>query len=378
MKKPWWTRTGLLARLNRRVVRRGKSPQQRCQRQMRIEPLEVRKYLSAVIDVQPLTVTAGQVGDLQVTITGQISAPQSVNFAVADGTAVQGNDYFVPPVVTTLTFQPGQTVPDLVPVFTEIDPAATANKSFTATVSNPTGDLTLGTSRAVCTIVEPGPGGQAQSGSTPTIPGQPGGSGVQPLVSSPTITLTGPGSVNEGTSAAFFVSLSQTTSSTVSIWYQTLNGTASVGVNYTSVSGVTTIAAGHSTAYIYVPTIDDHIYETNEGYFWLDLTSASGATLPAPPSVSASIQNIDPLPSVTISGPAATVLEGNSASFQLTLTDRSNTPTTIYYKTLNGTASPGYNYTSVNSSVVISAYSSTAWVAVPTADNPVYETNGEY
>ncbi|MGA2258070.1 MAG: hypothetical protein ABSG53_25680, partial [Thermoguttaceae bacterium] len=40
--------------------------------------------------------------------------------------------------------------------------------------------------------------------------------------------------------------------------------------------------------------------------------------------------------------------------------------------------SPGYNYTSVNSSVVISAYSSTAWVAVPTADNPVYETNGEY
>ncbi|MGO9108944.1 MAG: Calx-beta domain-containing protein [Thermoguttaceae bacterium] len=341
-----------------------------------MEPLEPRKLLTAVINVQPMTVTAGHVGDLQVTIDGEISAPQTVNLSVVDGTAVQGSDYFVPPADATLTFQPGQTVPDLASIFTVIDTTATANKTFTAVISNPTGDLTLGnSSQAACTIVEPGPGAQIQAG----LPTKPTGMGVHPLVSSPSLTLTGPGSVNEGSQAAFLVTLSQPTSAAVSVSYKTLNGTASAGVNYTSTSGTGVIPAGSSTAWIYVSTIDDHIYETNEGYFWLDLTSASGASLPSVPSVSAWIQNIDPLPSVALSGPG-TVLEGNNAaSFQISLIpDRSNTPITVYYKTQNINASPGYNYTAQNSFVVIPAYGSTAWVTVPTFDNPVNETNGEY
>ena len=378
MKKPWWTWSGLLARLNRRVIRRGRSPQEKAQRRLRMEGLEPRKLLSGVVNVQSLIVPAGQVGDLEVTITGQISAPQTVSFSTVDDTAVQGSDYFVPPVAATLTFQPGQTAPDLVPVFTAIDPAATANKTFIAAISNPTGDLTLGdNSQATCTITEPGPDTQVQWGITPAAPGQGTGMGVQPLISSPSVTITGPGSVTEGTSAPFLLSLSHSTTSTVSVFFQTQNGTASAGLNYSATSGYVAIPAGNTSAWVDVATIGG-IYEPNSEYFWLDLTSASGASLGTPTSASASIENVASMPNATISGPSGDVLAGNAASFTVSLSERSALATTVYYQTQNGTASAGYNYTSESGSVVIPAYSATATFSVPTQDNPVYETSGEY
>ena len=116
-----------------------------------------------MVDVLPVNVRAGHVGHLTVEMAGQITAPATIDYTVTDGTAVQGTDYLVPPQ-DTLTFQPGQTAPDTLPVFTTADPNATANKTFTVTLSNPTGDLTIGTGQAVGTIYEPAVAAQWHSG----------------------------------------------------------------------------------------------------------------------------------------------------------------------------------------------------------------------
>ena len=156
MKKPWWTWTGVLTKLNRKVVHGGKSWKRKWERRaIAGAACEVRQYLSAVVNVQPLTITAGQAGSFQVCVDGQLSAPVTVDYTLVDGTAAQGSDYCVPGG-NTLAFLPGQTTPDTVSVYTAADPTAAADKFFTLLLCNPTGDLGLGTSQAVCTIDEPG------------------------------------------------------------------------------------------------------------------------------------------------------------------------------------------------------------------------------
>ena len=176
MKKPWWTWADLLASLNCQIRRRGQPPHCKSQRRMTLERLEVRQYLSGVVGVQPASIVAGQAGCFAVTMEGQIASPATVDYSVTDGTAVQGDDYLIPPG-QTLTFLPDQTFPDTVSVFANADPAAVADKSFTVTLVNPVGDITLDSSQAIITLVEPasavvGPGSPdpAVDPSTPPAP----------------------------------------------------------------------------------------------------------------------------------------------------------------------------------------------------------------
>ena len=149
---------------------------------------------------------------------GQIASPATVDYSVTDGTAVQGSDYLIPPG-QTLTFLPDQTFPDTVSVFTNADPAAVADKSFTVTLVNPVGDITLDSSQAIITLVEPasavvGPGSPdpAVDPSTPPAPDASSSSlgGIQPLtLSTPVASITGPyGVVTGGSVANFLLTLS--------------------------------------------------------------------------------------------------------------------------------------------------------------------------
>ena len=91
-----------------------------------------------------------------------------------------------------------------------------------------------------------------------------------------------------------------------------------------------------------------------------------------PTTAVADVQNTDPMPSVTVSGPASPVNEGDQANFQIALSGASSLPVTVFYQTLNATASAGFNFTSVNNSVVIQSGNLTASAPVPTLDG-IYE-----
>ena len=102
MWKPWWDfwvrLSGELASLRGsskrlfvalyRLLVRSKSPVRKCERRLGLESLEYRKYLSAVVNIQPLIVNAGDVGELTITVSGAITAPATIDYDVADGTAI--------------------------------------------------------------------------------------------------------------------------------------------------------------------------------------------------------------------------------------------------------------------------------------------------
>ena len=168
MWKPWWDfwvrLSGELASLRGsskrlfvalyRLFVRSKSPVRKCERRLGLESLEYRKYLSAVVNIQPLIVNAGDVGELTITVSGAITAPATIDYDVADGTASLGTDYFMPPM-GRIVLQPGETTPKPVPVITEADFAAAANKSFMVSILDAVGAISLGTTQAQCTILEP-------------------------------------------------------------------------------------------------------------------------------------------------------------------------------------------------------------------------------
>ncbi len=78
--------------------------------------------------------------------------------------------------------------------------------------------------------------------------------------------------------AAFIVSLSIPSVSTLSVNYGTLNGSASAGSDYSTFMGSITFAPGQTSRTILIPTFDDSIYEGNET-FSIVLSSPVGATL---------------------------------------------------------------------------------------------------
>ena len=57
-------------------------------------------------------------------------------------------------------------------------------------------------------------------------------------------------------------------------------------------------------------------------------------------------------PAASVSGPG-TVAEGNPADFQVTLSRPSNSEVTVYYQTIDGTATGGTNYDSQSGSVTV-------------------------
>jgi len=159
----------------------------------------------------------------------------------------------------------------------------------------------------------------------------------------PTVT-EGPGVV-----ATFKVTLSKALSTTVSVHYGTLNGTAFSGSDYVAKSGTLTFTAGQTSKTVTVSIINNGEPPTEaQEFFYLALSNSSGAQIarsvgkaiikdpaPSPPSITANDAprvNEDPFPQFT--------------KFTITLSKASTGQVTVKYATSNGTAKSGYDYTS--------------------------------
>ena len=59
----------------------------------------------------------------------------------------------------------------------------------------------------------------------------------------------------------------------------------------------------------------------------------------------------------------------------MTLSEESNAPTTVYYKTVNGSAKAGTNYAGTSTGLVIPPLTFTSSIPVTTTDEALYEPN---
>ncbi|MDE1569445.1 Calx-beta domain-containing protein [Aquabacter sp. P-9] len=221
--------------------------------------------------VTDASVTEGNSGTKELAFTVSLSsaatAPVTVAYATADGTALAGSDYTAKS--GTLTFAAGETS-KVVKVLVNGDTAVEGNETFTLNLTNPSG-ATLADGAGTGTIVN---------------------DDVAPL---PTLSIAG-ASFAEGSAATpghgmFVVSLSQAATSAVTVSFATADGTAVAGSDYVAQTGTLTFAAGETQKVIQVAALGDGTVEPDET-FKVTLSSAKGATI-AQASATGSITNDD-------------------------------------------------------------------------------------
>ena len=198
--------------------------------------------------------------------------------------------------------------------------------------------------------------------------------------------------VNEAAgTATFTVTLSAASGQTVTVGYNTTNGTATAGSDYTSTSGTLTFAPGDTTQTITVPILNDTLFEGPIAEtFNVNLLTPTNATIADNLGVG-SITDNDGAPTVTtVSSNSAT--EATGIVHTVTLSNASTTATTFALTLGGGSATGGgTDYTSTltnlafSNGVTISGGTLTVpagvtsfTVTVPTTADLLDETNETY
>ena len=300
------------------------------------------------LSIGDAAVQEGGTAQFEVTLRPASEQTVTVNFETADGTAKAGSDYTE--TSGTLTFTAGQPT-KTISVSTVDDDAQESDERFMVTLRNPDG-ATLDDHTGEGTIRDNDDGG---GGSLPTL-------------------SVGDAAVVEGDTATFRVTLSAASENVVTVSYKTKDGTAVAGSDYTAMAGTLRFEPGDTTKTIRVPTVDDDTPEETEA-FTVELSAPSGATV-ADGTGTGTISDDDggsrSLPTLSI-GDAAPVPEGRTAKFRVTLRRESGEPVTVAYRTVDGTAVAGSDYTTTSGTLRFEPGDTTKTIRVPTVDDDTPE-----
>ena len=188
-----------------------------------------------------------------------------------------------------------------------------------------------------------------------------------------TIDFSGPTLVDEGDATTIYtVSLSPSgvkPSETLTVSYNTANGTATAGADYTATSGTVTFTeAAPGSQRFTVQTTEDTIDEGTGETFTVSISSPTGGGGDTPSlgtsSKTTTITDDDDAPDIALSASPSTLGEDDSAtSVTVTATLEGSTrsvDTTVTIGTLSGTATKDTDYTATTlASITIAANSST-------------------
>ena len=262
------------------------------------------------LSIADVTVEEGHTAEFEVTLDAASHVPVTVEYATRDGTAVDGSDYTA--VSATLTFSPG-TKSRTIRVSTREDQAKEPDEErFTVELSNPVG-ATIADDTATGTITDD------DEAALPSL-----------RIEDTTVT--------EGGTASFTVKLSVASEDTVTVGYYTIDGTARAASDYTAITdGTLTFSANDTEETLQVVTLQDTDYEGSET-FRVRLRNPTGASLDDYTG-EGTIQEDDPAPAVSIGN--ATVEEGGTAAFTVTLDRKSTIPVRVPYETREGPAGEG-------------------------------------
>ncbi|MBI2947236.1 MAG: hypothetical protein HYY23_06290, partial [Verrucomicrobia bacterium] len=231
------------------------------------------------------------------------------------------------------------------------DTANEDDESFFVRLSDPTNAVILD-NRAIGTITDNDP--------PPTI-----------SIAEASVTEGNSGSVN----ANFTVTLSSPSAKFVSFNFVTIEGTATAGQDFQSVSDTRTFLPGTTNMTVSVPVNGDTEDEANET-FAVVLNRPVNATVENSRALG-TILNDDVLPTLLITD--ASVREGNVgtsfAEFTVRLSTPSTQPVTVEFKTADRTATAGIDYTATAGKLTFVAGTTTNVVRVPILGDATVEPN---
>ncbi|MGQ8338419.1 Calx-beta domain-containing protein [Sunxiuqinia sp. A32] len=267
----------------------------------------------------------------------------SVNYEINDGTAtVSGSDYTDDS--GSIQFLAGETSKTIT-VATNDDNINEPSETFTVDLSTPT-NATLDDGQGMGTIID--------NDGEPSI-------------------FIGDASSEEGESVDFTVSLSNGSSQSISVNYQTANQTAEItDSDYTGVATtVLTFAPGETVKTISINTTEDTRYEEDET-FLINLSGAVNATI-SDNQGTGTITNDDPIPSITINDDSAD--EGTILNFTVSLSNSSYQTISVDYSTVIGTATLS-DFTAVSSATIEFAPGETSKnININTTPDKLWEVN---
>jgi alpha-tubulin suppressor-like RCC1 family protein len=241
-----------------------------------------------------------------VTIDRPSIFPVSFNYSTRNGTALAGSDYMA---VSSgqLVIPPGQTTGTIqIPLIN--DGISESNEIFYLDFSNPT-QATLGTTQAQETIVDDDDDDVNISVNDVTV------------------------SENSG-SAVFTISISKVSIHDVQVSWTTANGTALAGTNFTSSSGVATIASGATSTTVTVPILDTPALCDGNRLFYVNLSSPANGVIIDNQGVGTIQENDYPVISIA----STSIEEGLIASPAVSLSQACGQTLTVEYSTSDNTA----------------------------------------
>lgn len=249
----------------------------------------------------------------------------SVNYATADGTAKQVEDYITQS--GTLNFAPGETSQKIT-IEIRGDGRDEDDETFKVNLSGATG-LAIGDGQGIGIIID---------------------NDATPQLSISDVTLT---EGNSGTrSAAFIVKLSAASGKTVTVNAIPSNGTATASKDYTAGGIKLTFAPGEVSKTYNVPVISETLSETDENFFVL-LSAPVNAGLARARAIG-TIKNDDAVPGISVAD--ISLQEGHFgtrvAVFTIKLLQPSGQIVKVNYATAVGTATADVDYTAVPSTQV--------------------------
>jgi hypothetical protein len=240
-----------------------------------------------------------------------------VDYESADGTATAGDDYTA--ISDTLTFAPGDTSGTFTVTILE-DTIDETDEDLTVTLSNPVSGTLGSPDSAILTITD---------------------NDAAPSVAFSNADY----SVNEGDgTATMTVTLSNPSVFTVTVDYETADGTATDGEDYTAVTGTLTFAPGSTDSTFDVTILEDTTDEADETVI-MTLTNAISGTVGTPNPATLTIVDNDGEPTINFPTPNFEVGEADgTATLTVTLSNPSDFPITVDYETGDGTATAGDDY----------------------------------
>jgi len=283
---------------------------------------------------------------------GSTQGTSTVNFSTASGgTAVAGTDYY--PTNVTVTFNPGvSNVAVTVPVINNGVPEG--NRTVTMQLAGPVGTLLYGPSNATLTIID-----------TANAPGQLSFSALNYVV-----TEGGGGGY---TNAIITVVRTNGSAGTVSVSFNTLDGSAVSGVKYIATNGVVSFGDGETAKTFAVQVLNTSTAEGPEYLSLLLSNPTGGATLTAPANATLTILNTNigiAFSAATYTATEPSGFASGSVTLNVLRLNGTNGTTTVNYSTTNGTAMAGTNYTASSGTVTFTNGQSVQAITIPLLHDP--------
>jgi hypothetical protein len=302
------------------------------------------------ISISDASLTEGNAGTAQMTFVVSLSAASaqnvSVSYSTANGTAVSGLDYQTATGVATILA--GQTSTNVgVAIIGET--LSEPTETFTVNLSQPVNG-TIGDAQGVGTIFD----------------------NDQTFLSVNDVSASEGDPPSAPAAMVFEVTLSNPSSSAVSVNYATTGGSATSGVDFANTVGTLTLPAGAVSGTFKVNILHDQVNEPNET-FTVALNNAVNAGIADGQGVG-TITN-DDAPGLSVSSVLFVEPRTGTANavFTVTLAPSVGNTVTVDYQTANGTALAGSDFTSTGGQLDFPAGTTVRTVNVPVSADAIVE-----